>query len=928
MAQVIDICAIFCVTMKVEQRVLSQRAFTSFFYASLLGIIGIGLNYLSVPILPPIELISSPIVLMISVRALGLRYGLVTLIITMGHFCWLYESLYNPIIYTLECLFFYWGCRKGWQPILVDALYWLILGIPLVWFILTYIEPTDSSAFFSILLKQPVNGFIYILIADLILWFPAIQKYSVERIRKGAQRSLTTFYSEALTLLLFVPLMIVSLITQSQIQSSQLKDIRTLLVYETEQSSEKIESFLNEYRKAIENFAMILSNSEFSTQQQQLHLLNLHQHYGGFITMLMADRDGELILSSPSELAKNGLSVADREYFTHARDKHQPFLSDAFRGKGFGTDPIVAISAPFYDGEKQFNGIVEGSLNLYAFDLFRNEYASKRNVSLLVIGKNNRVIFSSKDLKLEYLTPVTVEIQSDELFGATALINRSNLSYSFDVRNLDNGWKVYSLHNTNLFWSRIRETFVSVSLVIIIAFFPVVGLAFALSRLSIRPIKGLIQQFKDISLTHHHRSLNKDSSLFIEIELLYEQFRQAKEELREAHHHEQMLLEQKLNAEKETVAKSEFLSRVSHEFRTPLNSILGNVQLILMEKMDQQLSKKLFDIEFAGKHLLALVDDLLELTKFDVGEYAVNFKPVELNLVIEHVFDMLQQMAQEHSISLSKDINLTEGYFVEVDELRIKQILINIVSNGIKYNSKNGTVEITSLMDGEHLIVAIKDNGMGISEEHHQQVFQPFQRLGQENSDIQGSGVGLALAYNLIQRMNGDIWFESKTGQGTTFYIQLNVLTPTSDMLIESDKVEHSLIEHKQLDIRNKSILYIEDNRLNYLILESWLNKFPSVSVYNAKNGSEALVWLGKNQPDIIFSDLGLPDISGLEVAKKIRQLDLFKKTPLIALTAEVTDKVREDCIEVGFDSFLTKPVEFTLVEKTLIDLGFFDKRE
>ncbi|WP_455210357.1 EAL domain-containing protein, partial [Kaarinaea lacus] len=386
-------------------------------------------------------------------------------------------------------------------------------------------------------------------------------------------------------------------------------------------------------------------------------------------------------------------------------------------------------------------------------------------------------------------------------------------------------------------------------------------------------------------------------------------------------------------AESANRAKSAFLANMSHELRTPLNAVLGFAQLLeLDDQLNAQQKDSVSEIQRAGNHLLELINEVLDLAKIESGRMDLSLEPVLLSRIIEECCTLTESIAANRGIHLHRhvcDNNIsddeTADEYVYADNVRLKQILLNLLSNAVKYNRTNGSVTVQCREIPENrLRIMIKDTGYGMSEEKQAQLFQPFNRLGAESGNIEGTGIGLVITKRLVQLMSGKIGVESTPGYGSTFWVELpqvrfeqtNTLSP-----VNQSAESPNLPQRKTLPIQttNGRVLVVEDNRTNQTILAHQLMVlgYSADVVCDAKQGFAK--WK-TNHYKAILTDINMPDINGLEFTKLIRKAeqDTGGHTPIIAITAKALKGDEEQCLLAGMDDYLAKPIDINKLKQIL----------
>ncbi len=380
--------------------------------------------------------------------------------------------------------------------------------------------------------------------------------------------------------------------------------------------------------------------------------------------------------------------------------------------------------------------------------------------------------------------------------------------------------------------------------------------------------------------------------------------KQAEEEIQSA----------RTEAEQANLAKSEFLSRMSHELRTPMNSILGFAQLLDLGDLNAAQKKGVYYILNSGKHLLNLINEVLDISRIEAGRLSLSLEPISIQSVIKEMMEIVQPNARLRNLKTELQHSPEGELFVQADRQRLKQVLLNLINNAIKYNREGGSltissqVQYTNVPEISWVRISITDTGMGIRQDDLGRLFHPFERIGAEKTETEGTGLGLTVVKKLMDAMGGMVGVKSSHGEGSTFWIELQLVDGHKNITEQINDPSTPKLSGSE---RSGTILYIEDNISNSELVRGIIESHrPSIHLITNIYGKLAVKSAIDNSPDLILLDLDLPDIHGSEVLANIQANEKTNAIPVIIVSADVMPQQIEKLMKAGAKKYLSKPID------------------
>jgi len=922
-------------------------------------VIALPLNYFSVHFFTGSELVFGNIIAVGLTLLFGFWPGFICSLIAglITYLNWGNVFLVPPFL--LEIIAINWAINKQKNPLFIGLMYWLFLGWIVVAIEFHYLSDFLPVTKFAIVIKYIVNGFINVMVGyGLANYFI---KYGILDKIKGKQK-----FSHLLTYSIFYTVtlsaLFISFFWLRAVQDEKLIEINKRLKLRASYISAEVDSYISYHKKGLIISALNNPNEQNPDNLNQI-LKYISITYPTILTLLATDADGNILAASPVELmskikTKSTLNVRDRAYFYRVRDEQQPFVSDVFLGRGFGSDPIVALSVAIMD-ENRFIGILEASLNLNLM----SELDTKNIVpeeGLLILDAKKRVIYHSVNLNYEFLedlsgTPLTNYLESKDNYY---LVDKTGSYLILEATtNEEYGWTVISTIPRTVYEESISNYVIGslslLALFLIICYMITRWITVIISK----PINDLSEaltdvhnpkDFENFSVISSNSNIEEIDSMEIKLNEFAERLRSTVQALQEANlkkdtintelqhvneHLEEIVAEKTLKlkqalekAYQANQSKDNFLATMSHEIRTPMNGVIGILDLLGESESSDNSNELLKVAQSSADALLSLINDILDFSKIDAGHLELEVIDFNLYELLNEIVISQHHLADIKGLDFKLQANSLKNKMFKGDPGRIRQILHNLTSNAIKFTHQ-GSILLKAEQASEDngsctLAISVCDTGIGIAAAKQTGLFESFTQADASTTrEYGGTGLGLTICKMLVEHMHGSISINSEEGKGSefNFTIQLLSASGSKDGLVPKIETEQDFTWPV-----NAKILLVEDNIVNQKVVAIMLKKI-GLSFDVASNGREAIDILSTS-PDkppytIILMDCQMPEMDGYEASKLIRSgqvSERYIETPIIALTANAMKGDREKCLAAGMNEYLTKPIKMDTLKSML----------
>ncbi len=890
-------------------------------------------NVLHLPLFFNVDILFGSIFTLVVLHYYGWVPAVLSALIGASYTVILWLHPYAVIILVAETLIIGLFYRRWSHNLMILATgFWLVIGMPLVLLFYLGILDLASQTAVVVMLKQAINGIFNALLASLLISVLQSIAPSLEPRPRRSPFAFAQVIFLVVVAFVLIPAMVILVVAARNEMDRVEEEIQSRLELTSFSTKQAVNAFLAENfhtLSSLAGYARPDDPDQMGVLREEMSLLKSSDE--DFVVIAIVDSTGRIVAAQPAELTEQTLASSDLSewpYFARISSGMHGLASNALLPPG-SRRQIVLLGAPIVHSDT-FSGAASGILDAARIRDVLHRTSGNWNVTATIVDGNGHVLASTSSsdapfAKIKASLPQPEEHLYRNLFVRFPPLepNESIMSrwreaefMTLDRMGHNSEWLLMLDAPTAPYHSALMNRYQSTLLLMMAVIIATTLLSAFISKTMLASLSKLTIVSENLpDKVTAQEDLEWPQSNIFEIDTLINCFRLTSEHIGESFRTVQdanaQLMVAKQEAEAASKTKSQFLANVSHDLRTPLNGILGYAQILAHdESLDARTREAIGIIEKSGNHLLNLINDILDISRIEAQKLTLSKESFPLRHFLEDLADIIRLQVRKKGLSLNVEFGAEMPHAVTGDEKRLRQILLNLLTNAVKFTN-DGLISFRASYANGDLHAEIEDTGMGIPLEQQREIFSPFRQLTKHVQSEEGTGLGLAIVERLVVAMGGTIALESEPGNGSRFSV--DVPLATSDAQPELPQTTATIAGYEGPQVL---VLVVDDKWENRSVVRTMLEPL-GFRVTEAANGAEGLDLMRRDRPDIVFMDLVMPVLDGFGAIRTIRDIDKKERPPVVALSASVANTIRQECLRVGFDDFLPKPFE----ERELLEL-------